>query len=245
MALIRIGNENVDWTAPGLPTSRFRTTVAHGYAEYDPAPISAANLQRRRQAMSELSNPVSSLLRGLAQVMQSSVTAGAIELSAFVLRSDRNQLEIGATSTGSATHAPVGVPPSGAIGFVHTHPVSEALLAPPSANDFGISFSQYPFQFVVETCGRLWMLFDSNDAAQRGRFTTLLGRIRQPARFEAVSDASTNFVYGVVSSDTLRMERMMAELPSSRPRTLTPMDRLRLQREAERAQRMNQRRGGQ
>lgn len=241
MALIRIGNDNVNWTSPGLPTTRFRTSVAHGYAEYDPAPISAANQRRRQEVMTALSWHGNRLLDGLARIMQSTVTAGGIEMSAFVLRSPRNELEIGPASSGTATHAPVGVAPVGAVGFVHTHPVAEILLAPPSANDFDVSFARYPYQFVVETCGRLWLLFDSNDAAQgRGRFTALLGRIRLPLTFDPVRDNSVDFVYGVVSSDTLRTERAMADLPSMRPRVLTPMDQLRLQREAERARRMAQ-----
>ncbi len=235
MVMLRIGDNTVNWTAPGLPTTTFRIMLAHGVAEYVPAPINAANRQRRQDIVAMLSRSGSPLSVGLAALMQSTA-AGGIEFSAYLLRDDPTSLRVGPSGRGTTTHAPQGAPPPGAIGFVHTHPVSEMLLAPPSANDFGTPFQQYPYQFVVETCGRVWQLFD-------GRYSSLLGRLRSPPQFVALTDPSTSLVYAVVSSDTLRTERMMADLPSARRNTVDPRQQLALQRMAERERRARERSG--
>lgn len=118
MVMLRIGDNTVNWTAPGLPTTTFRIMLAHGVAEYVPAPINAANRQRRQDIVAMLSRSGSPLSVGLAALMQSTAAAGGIEFSAYLLRDDPTSLRVGPSGRGTTTHAPQGAPPPGAIGFV-------------------------------------------------------------------------------------------------------------------------------
>ncbi len=178
-----------------------------------------------------LTNTGSNLASGLFILVQLTASSGSIEHSAYIF--DNGTLS--ATSRGSHSHAPVGSRPAGnVIGFVHTHPVPAAVLAPPSANDYGVSFPQYPTQLVAEMGGRIWALFS-------GGYSTLLGTFNASGHFFATNAASDGFVYQVVSGDTLRLEahdQANADEQAGRDRQSAAMRRIAEQRRLEAERRL-------
>ena len=102
-------------------------------------------------------------------------------------------------------------PAQNVIGFVHTHPVVDAILAPPSGGDFTlIDFSFNPIQLVAERGGRIWMVF-------QGGWCSLIGRMSNGA-FTASADPSASFVYRIMSSDAYRLEEFHEDEQAARDR---------------------------
>lgn len=213
--------QQTNWNAVGLPTSNFRVYIRGGRAEYRPTAINGANSQTRARTLQMLVNR-SPLNTGLLDLIQRTDMTRGLEHSAYIL-GDGNLTHI---RQGTASHAPSGdAPPGNIIGFIHTHPVPAQILAPPSANDFGLDFRRLQIQLVAEMAGRVWQLF-------AGRYSSFIGYFNTVNRqfFPLSTDASANYVYEVISDDQLRMEGYEAERLQQRRRMEENVARLRAMR---------------
>jgi hypothetical protein len=226
MAQLVVGGEIVQWNGPGLPVRPFRVGIGASTAEYRPFDMNATNNQLRERVIAMLSG--GSLGRSMQYLKQLTVDNRATEFSAYIFRTG----DISHPQQGTTRHAPTGTAPPGDInGFVHTHPVPDAIIAPPSANDYIVDFSRYPIQLVVEMGGRIWQLFS-------GGYSSLLGALSACGRFAPTNAESNRLVYFVVSADTLRMEALDNENAAQRARGDQQQQRMReiaerRQREAE------------
>lgn len=207
-----------NWNSIGLPTNNFRVYIRGGRAEYRPTTINGTNRQTRERTLQMLVNR-NPLNMSLLNLIQRTQNTHGLEHSAYILR-DGNLTQI---RQGTASHAPIGdAPPGDVIGFIHTHPVPAQILAPPSANDFGLNFGRLEIQIVAEMEGRVWQLFS-------GGYSSLIGyfNVANQQFFSLSTDASANYVYGVISDDQLRMEDYEAERAQQRHRMEENAARLR------------------
>ena len=206
MAQLVVSGEIIQWNGPGLPVRPFRVGIGASTAEYRPFDIDAANNQLRERVIAMLSGgPLGASMHHLKQLTTDN---RATEFSAYTFRAGN----ISQPQQGTTRHAPTGTPPLGDInGFVHTHPVPDAIIAPPSANDYIVDFGRYPIQLVVEMGGRVWQLFS-------GGYSSLLGALNASGQFAPANAASNRLVYFVVSADTLRMEALDNENAAQRAR---------------------------
>lgn len=199
MAFITVNGERVVWSGPGLPLVPFRVAIRAGTAEYRPAPINAENRQLRDRALGLLGGSTR-LATDLAGLIQLTISAGRREHAAYF----RPDGTVVGTLMGEPDSAQMPPRPAGElVGFVHTHPVPDTVLAPPSANDYDIPFAANPIQLVAEMGGRVWQVF-------QGGYCALLGSLAGTT-FRRLTDPSADQVYLTVSGDSLRMEAFEAE----------------------------------
>jgi hypothetical protein len=194
------------WAGDGLPLEPFRIYLPWGPEEYEPEPINAVNRARREAMLRSLGASDGRLVTGLVQLIATtrgsgSTTESMEEHQAFIFPDGRLSQ---AREGHDHIYGPPVIPaPSGAVGTVHTHPVSEQSMAPPSAGDFQqYAFHDLPIQLVVDINGGAWGVFDQG-------FMSLLGHIRQGA-FVVLRHRSTGFVYRIVSGQRAR-DRRFAE----------------------------------
>ncbi|MGH9810317.1 MAG: hypothetical protein ACRD9W_24230 [Terriglobia bacterium] len=203
MARISIGGQPADWNQLGLPAQPFRVYIRAGMAEYRPVNINPENRVIRARMVSLLTT--SPLAGNLARLNQVTSTSGRLEHAAYIA-GDGSLMGV---VSGSQDHAPRGPAPLGnLVGFVHTHPVPNGVMAPPSADDYDASsFQRLPIQLVAEMGGRVWGLFFSGGAG----YCSLLGMLALAGMFQPVTDASTNLVYQTVSEDQIHMEQFQGD----------------------------------
>jgi hypothetical protein len=191
--------EQTDWTQPGLPDRNFRISLRGGMEEYRPQPIDPSQQALRQRMMGLLTaRPLAS---GLAEIGRRTREPPNFEFSGYILGNGTIPRIYSIRERGSAPIPPV---PSGpVIGYVHSHPTTAVLFAPPSADDYPtvLPFATFQIQLVLEMDGRTWGLFD-------GHLCTWLGTIGSTGVFQPQTDGPTNQrVYRVISGDQIRLER--------------------------------------
>jgi len=230
MSIPRLSPQLVRWNGPGIPLEHFRVFLRYATEEYFPHPLVAAQMAIRQRMLMLLNQHGSALVQTLQRVV-AETRRTSYEQVAWIAPTGVVLAAGHGVPVAGAHTSPVPPRPAGAIGFVHSHPVGQNLIAPPSGGDWHIrdaDFALVPLQFVVEMNCRVWGVLE-------GGFAILLGYLTN-AGFSEVRDPSTGFAYSIVSGQRvidMRAEEERAEARALSDRLAGAMSELAAQRRTE------------